>query len=626
MRQKLRRYWLVALTVGVGILCLALLLFGQNTLTAWIASGFAVLVAVLQFVGMVRDLFRGHIGIDVLAISAIIATVAVGEYWAALVVVLMLSGGEALEDYAADRAGRELNALLRRAPQVAHLAVENEALRDVPVAEVRAGDRLLVRAGEVVPVDGVLESSLGSFDESQLTGESLPVDRVKGEGVLSGAVNGATPVTITASAVAADSQYQRIVQLVSEAAESRAPLVRLADRYAIPFTAVSYVIAGAAWFLSGDPTRFAEVLVVATPCPLLIAAPVAFIAGMSRSSRAGIIVKGAAVLEQLSRARTVAFDKTGTLTHGTPTISEVRPVGELSKSRLLELVASAEQYSVHVVAATLVQEARRRGLSISAATGVQETTGQGVRGNIDGQDVVVGKRAFLETLGIPVNHPPPDSGQMAVYAAVAGRFAGDILMEDPVRDSARDSVSQLARLGIDRVLMVTGDAEATAHTVAEKVGITEVVAECLPQDKVTVIQKIQQRPVIMVGDGVNDAPVLAAADVGIAMGAKGSTAASETADAVIMLDDVSRVVHAVTIGRQTTAVALQAILVGIGLSVALMLVATTGVLPAIVGAGLQEVVDLITILYALRGLQERSDRRLKPTRAPLPHPLPQNVR
>ncbi|HSP75388.1 MAG TPA: HAD-IC family P-type ATPase, partial [Cryobacterium sp.] len=326
----IRRYPLVATTVLVGLIGVVLALVGQTDAVRWLFSGFGLLVAGYEAVGMVRQLRRGTLGIDVLAIMAIIATVLVGEYVATLIIVLMLTGGAALEDFAVNRAKRELDALLQRAPQIAHrlgagAGSANGEVEDVPATDVRPGDLLLVRPAEIVPVDGELVSASAAFDESSLTGESLPVEREAGDAVLSGSINGQSAATIRATATAANSQYQQIIALVEGAAASKAPVVRLADRYAVPFTAVSLFIAGLAWIFSGDPVRFAEVLVVATPCPLLISAPVAFMGGMSRAARNGIIVKGGGVLEMLSRAKTVVFDKTGTLTHGTPTIARVLP-------------------------------------------------------------------------------------------------------------------------------------------------------------------------------------------------------------------------------------------------------------------------------------------------------------
>jgi len=599
----IRRYPIVAITVLVAAVGGILALTGFETAAQWLISGFALVDAAMQAWDMIKNLIGGQWGIDALAIMAIIATVSVGEYWASLVIVLMLSGGEALEDYAAGRAQREMKSLLDRSPQTAHRLVDDAGtIDDIAVTEVAVGDRLLVRPSELVPVDGILESDAGTFDESSLTGESLPVERAKGEALLSGSLNGEHAVIMRASALAQDSQYQRIVALVADAAESRAPLVRLADRYAVPFTAVSLALAGLAWLLSGDPVRFAEVLVVATPCPLLIAAPVAFMGGMSRASRFGIIVKGGGTLEQLSRARTAAFDKTGTLTHGDPTVVDVRPSGGFTEDELFTLVASAETHSSHVLATAIVDAAQERGLALQTVASAREEATNGVVAMIGGRDVVVGKLLFVTEHAPDAVATPILSGEMSVYVAVDGGFAGAIVLSDRVRENARSTITTLGTLGISRFLMLTGDSTDTARHIAADVGIDEVHAELLPQDKVEILKAISQRPVIMVGDGVNDAPVLAVADVGIAMGARGSTAASESADVVIVLDDIAKSAEAMAIGQRTMRVALQSIWLGIGLSAGLMLFAAFGFLPAIVGAALQEVVDLATILNALRAL------------------------
>jgi heavy metal translocating P-type ATPase len=616
-----RRYPIVALTLLVAAIGGALALTGNLVAAQWLISGFALFVAAIQAWDMIKNLIGGQWGIDALAIMAIIATVSVGEYWASLVICLMLSGGEALEDYAEGRARRELSALLDRAPQTAHRLINEEGeIEDISVADVVVGDRLLVRPSEVVPVDGVLESDAASLDESSLTGESLPVERVQGEALLSGSLNGTYAIVITASALAEDSQYQRIVALVADAAESRAPLVRLADRYAVPFTVASLLIAGVAWWVSGDPVRFAEVLVVATPCPLLIAAPVAFMGGMSRASRFGIIVKGGGTLEQLSRARTVAFDKTGTLTHGDPTVVAVRPTDLFTEDELFALVASAETYSSHVLATAIVEDARARGLTLFSAVNAREEATNGVVAEINGQEVAVGKFRFVQEHAQEAETTVIASGEMSVYVAVDGRYAGAIVLSDRLRENAVPTVAALKALGIERFLMLTGDATDTARHVADEVGIHEVHAELLPEGKVDIVKAIKERPVVMVGDGVNDAPVLAVADVGIAMGARGSTAASESADVVIVLDDISKTAEAMAIGKRTMRVALQSIWLGIVLSFGLMLLAAFGFLPAIVGAAMQEVVDLATILNALRALGGRNSGRAAVTAKESPAP------
>ncbi|HET6672736.1 MAG TPA: heavy metal translocating P-type ATPase [Agromyces sp.] len=611
-----RRYSVVTLTLAIGILGILLAVTGQGWLVAWIFSIYALGIAAWQAVGMVRDILRGHWGLDILAVTAIIATVLVGEYIAALIVVLMLTGGEALEDYAGRRAKRELDALLTRAPQQAH-RVDGSRFVDVPIDEVEQGDVLLVRPSEIVPVDGIMRSAETSVDESSLTGESLPVEKHAGDELLSGSVNGPVAFEMTATARAADSQYQQIVALVEQASASKAPMVRLADRYAIPFTVFSLLLAGVAWWVSGDPVRFAEVLVLATPCPLLIAAPVAFMGGMSRASRNGVIVKGGGVLEQLSRAKTAVFDKTGTLTYGTPELVAVRPEPGFGSDELLGLVASAEQYSSHVLASSMIDAATARGLHLVEADAAREAATNGVVARIAGREVVVGKFAFVQEHAPESRRTEIAPGELAIYVAVDGRYAGALLARDQLRENARATLERLDALGVHHSMMLTGDAQATADHIAAELGLERVRAECLPADKVSEVAAITERPVIMVGDGVNDAPVLAAADVGIAMGAKGATAASESADAVILVDDISRTAKAVEIGHDTVRIALQSIWLGIIVSVGLMLVAAFGYIPATIGALLQEVVDLIAILAALRAIGSRRDAR-EPARSAAP--------
>jgi heavy metal translocating P-type ATPase len=605
--RLLTRYPVITITVIVGLIVLGLDLAELERASRWVATLYVSGFIAWTLVGMVRDVMRGHVGLDVLAVVAMVATLAVGEYIAALIIVLMLSGGEALEDYAGRRAKKELTALLDRSPQIAHVIVRpddttSDEVRDAAADDVRIGDVLLVRPSEIVPVDGVLLTASGSFDESSLTGESMPVSRDAGEEVLSGAVNGSRAVRIRAVRRSADSQYQQIVALVRDAQESRAPVVRLADQFAIPFTAVSLVIAGAAWGISGDPARFAEVLVLATPCPLLIAAPVAFLGGLSRAAKAGIIIKGGAVIEQLARVRSAAFDKTGTLTQGRPDLVDVRPATGFDADEVLRLAASAEQYSSHVLAEGIRRAAHERGLAIESAADAREVATNGVTATIGGCTVVVGKPAYVASLAPDTQRAELEPGQAAAYVSVDGRFAGALVLADDVRPESRAVVSWLRDHGVERIVMLTGDAHATGASIASDVGITDVHAELLPPEKVHLAAQLRPRPVLMVGDGVNDAPVLAAADIGIAMGAKGATAAGDAADAVILKDSLAKVVDAVSIGRHTLRVAYAAIWIGIGISIALMLVATTGLIPAVAGALIQELVDLATILYALRAL------------------------
>ncbi|MFE6733841.1 heavy metal translocating P-type ATPase [Microbacterium sp. NPDC057650] len=626
MRTVLRfvkRYPVVPLTVLVAIVVLVLHATGSALAAQVIATVYVAAFMLWTIVGMVRSLLKGQFGLDILAVVAMGATLAVGEYVASLIVVLMLSGGEALEDFASYRARRDLNALLERSPQRAHLLSADGSLQDVPIDRVVEGDVLLVRPSEIVPADAALLDDSAEFDESSLTGESLPVTKSAGDEVMSGSVNGDDAVRLRVLRPAEQSQYQQIVKLVAAAEDSRAPVVRLADRYAVPFTIVSLLIAGVAWAVAGDAARFAEVLVLATPCPLLIAAPVAFLGGLSQTSRRGIIVKGGAVLEQFGRIRSAAFDKTGTLTRGRPALIDVRPAPGFEAADVLRDAASAEQYSTHALADGIRAAAEARGLMLLPGSRAQEAATNGVTAVIDGRTVVVGKPAYIDALTPDLVREDLQPGEAAAYVAIDGRYAGALILSDALRPESGAVVGWLREHGVERIAMLTGDARPTAESVAASIGVTEVHAELLPADKVRLASEITPRPMLMVGDGVNDAPVLAAADVGVAMGAKGATAAGEAADAVIVADSLSRLVDAMRIGRHTLIVATTAIVIGIVLSVGLMLIATTGVIPAVAGALIQELVDLATILYALRALRPPKGTELGSVPSSAPASVPQ---
>jgi len=592
----LRRYLLVWSTVALAGIVGLLLLTPLSWLAPWIAGGYALAVAARSGLSMLRSLRSGSWGLDVLAVAAIVSTVVLGDYWAALVVVLMLTSGEALEDFAARRARSEVSALLERAPRVAHVERDGE-VADVDVDDVVAGDRLAVRPGEVIPVDGVLLTA-ASLDEASVTGESLPVWRAAGSSVMSGAVTTDTVVAMRATATAADSEYQAIIDLVRAAADSKAPFVRLADRVAIPFTVGAFVLGVSAWLISGDPARLAEVLVVATPCPLLIATPVAFIAGMSRAAARGVIIKGGAALEQLARIRSAAFDKTGTITRGVPIVVRVEALLD-DVGGVLGVAAALEASSAHVLARAVVDEAAQRSVVVPHATEISEQVAQGVSGIVDGVPVRAGKLAFVAAEAHP-EWSALAAGETAVHVSRDGRLMGRIVLADAVRDESATTIARLKELGVDHLVMLTGDAVDTAVQVGSLVGLDDVRAGLLPADKVAAVRELAPRPAMMVGDGVNDAPVLASADVGVAMGARGATAASESADVVVLVDDLGRVLDALLIARRTIRIAYQSIGIGIGLSVLLMVTASFGVLPAIVGAALQEVVDVIAILNGLR--------------------------
>ncbi len=584
-------------------LCVAVIagvssLIGQATWGNVLIGAFSIFMACRLLIDIIRDLRGGTYGVDILAAVAIIATIAVGEYWATIIIVIMMTSGEALEKYAAQRAKAELTSLLERAPKITHLKTDTTT-RDIPIGDVKIGDLLVIKPGEIIPVDAIISEGSSSIDQSSLTGESLPVDKTVGDELMSGSVNGDSALTIKALRTAHDSQYAQIVELVKAAGDSRAPFVRMADRYAVPFTIISFAIAGFAWWSSGEALRFAEVLVVATPCPLLLGAPIALISGMSRSARHGIIVKSGAVLEQLSRIKAAAFDKTGTLTQGSLSIDAIHPHGRISEKELLQLAASAEKSSAHIMAAAVVTAAEARGLSLLSASHVSELTARGVIAHIKGDTILVGKASFLTGEGVHM----PDAAEhdaTAIYVARNRTYLGSITLADTVRDNSHSTITRLKKLGVLHTLMLTGDNAATAEKIARIIGITDVRAELLPADKVKSVASFAHRPIMMVGDGVNDAPVLAASDVGIAMGARGATAASESADVVILLDDISKSAEAIAIAQRTIHIAWQSIMIGIAISIILMLIAATGLIPAIIGAILQEVVDVVVIINALR--------------------------
>lgn len=605
--ELFKRYPLVAATLVVGAVGIVMAFTDANEHVWLLFTAYAGGVGLLEAKGMVQDMLKGHFGLDILAVVAIFATLLVGEQIAAMVIVLMVTGGEALEDYAAARAQRDLTQLLEKIPQLAH-RVTGTNIEAITVDGVNIQDLLLVRPGEIVPVDGTLEEDYAAVDEAQLTGEGIPVEKNRGDRLLSGSVNGRSAFHMLATETADQSQFQQIAKLVSQAQEEKAPTVRLADRYAVPFTVFSLALAGAAWWISGDSTRFAEVLVLATPCPLLIAAPVAFIGGMSRSAKNGIIVKSGTVLEQLGKAKTVVFDKTGTLTVGMPTIVSVNSVNGHTADELLQLAGSAEQYSAHVLAASVLGEARSRELELFTAEHAEEKATFGVQARIGDNNIRVGKHSFISEVDPSLTQVDLAPGELAIYVSINNRYAGNIIAADQVRTNAKRTLEDLNALGVTGTVMLTGDAHQTANHVANELGITSVFSECLPADKVTAIGNLTDRPVIMVGDGVNDAPALAIADVGIAMAARGSTIASESADAVILVDDLSKVADAVQYGRDTLRIALQSIWAGIILSVILMSIAAFGFIPATVGAASQELVDLVAILAALRALGPRTPK------------------
>ncbi len=578
----------------------------------WAASVAVMLVPLT--VSVARTLLRGDVGVDAIALVAMASALALQEYLAGAVVALMLAGGNALEEYAAGHARRELTRLLERMPRVAHVRRGGE-IAEVPVAEVEPGDVVVVRAGEVVPVDGVVARGEATVDESALTGEPLPITRSAGREIRSGTSNAADAFDLRATRREAESAYAGIVRLVREAQAQRAPFVRLADRYAAIFLPVTLAVAGLAWAVSGDPVRFLAVMVVATPCPLILAAPIALLAGVSRAARRGVIVKGSGVIEQLGRARSVLLDKTGTVTLGAPALERVVAFDGASEDDVLRLAASLDQLSAHVLAEALVRAAEDRGLALTAPESVREGRGQGVEGLVDGCRVTVGSPAWLAERGYTAAAEAARSldgrvaaGLATILVGVDGTVTGAVVMGDRLRDDAGGLVDALRAQGIRHVALATGDRRSVADAVGGSLGVDRTYAELAPEDKVEIVRAIRADPklvpVVMVGDGINDAPALARADVGIALGAGGATVASQTADAVVIQDRVDRIVDALAIGRRSLSIARQSVVFGMGLSLVAMGFAAAGYLAPVAGALLQEGIDVAVILNALRALRE----------------------
>ena len=551
-------------------------------------------ISVLLLMEIFEDWKSGRYGVDILAVIAIVSTILINNYWAEWMILVMSTGGETLEDYATGQASKELRSLLNNTPRIANKLV-NGQITAVKVDELHIGDIVLIKPGQQVPVDGEIVKGTSSFDQSSLTGESVPVTKKPGDNLMSGSVNGDAAVQMKVTKEAKDSEYQSIVALVKSAQAQPAKFVKMADRYAVPFTIISLIIGGVAWAVSGDATRFAEVMVVASPCPLLIAAPVALVSGMSSMSAHHIIVKSGPTLEKLARAKTFAFDKTGTLTENQLVVDQVVPAEDfVSKDELQGLAASVEQQSSHVIASSLVKATNKD--LIKPVTNLKETTAQGVEGDVDGKHVKVGKLKFVAP-----DHEKIDINSTAVFVSINDQFAGYITLMDEMRSETPDTIARLKRQGAQDIMMLTGDHKAVAEKVGNKAGITDIRADLLPSEKIKAIKEVPKdlRPVVMTGDGVNDAPSLTAADVGIAMGAKGATAASESADAVIMVNDLSKINDAVAISKHTMKVANIDVLTAIGVVIIIELIAFTGVIPAFWGAILQEVVDMITISLGL---------------------------
>lgn len=568
----------------------------------WTAGVVPALVVLV--VEILRGLRAGEAGLDIVAALSMSAALVFGETLAAAVIALMYSGGTFLEAFAEGRARREMYDLLSRVPRTA-TRYRDGGIEEVPLDAIVPGDRLLIRQGDVVPADGTVASETAFLDTSALTGESLPVRLAHGDDAMSGSTNAGEAFDLTATHEAKDSTYAGIVRLVEEAQASRAPMSRLADRWSLGFLAVTVGIAFAAWWVSGDPVRAVAVLVVATPCPLILAVPVALVAGLSRAASFGVLIKGAGTLETMARIRTLILDKTGTLTEGRPQIVSIDSHEGMAENDILRLAASLDQASKHPVAQAVVAAAKERGFSLPVPSDVAEIAGEGVVGHVEGRNVIVGGDAFVASrVGRrPGDHSAIAAGSVLVAVAVDGRMAGHLVMSDPLREGAGAMLDGLRREGVARILLATGDRAEVAERVTEGLGINGLRAGLTPDQKVLlVLTECKRGPVMMVGDGVNDAPALAAADVGVAMGARGAAAAAEAADVVLLVDHLDRLGSGIQIARGARRIAVQSVVAGISLSVLGMIAAAFGYLTPVQGALLQEAIDVAVILNALRAL------------------------
>ncbi|HEX7750564.1 MAG TPA: heavy metal translocating P-type ATPase [Bordetella sp.] len=606
-----------SLTVTAGVFAVAAGLLLAGAILAW-TGRFHVAhllwalgaLSVLGFVlyDVACSLIRREAGIDVLAAVAIVGAILLGEYLSAIAIAVMFASGRALESFAQARAGREMSALLARAPRNAY-RMQSDALICIGLDEVRIGDRLLVRAGDAVPVDGLVQSSSATLDESVLTGESVPVERHLGDVLRSGAVNAGAPFEMLATETAQRSTFAGIARLVESARTSRAPATRLADRYALWFVPISLGLAGIAWLVSDSPVRALAVLVVATPCPLILAVPVALVSGMSNCARRGILIKGGAALEGLARAKALFFDKTGTLTGGQARLVQIQADAQVDKAQVLRTAASLDQVSAHITASAIVSAARERGLQLSLPIEVNEEPGAGLAGMVEGASVRVGtpdfvcrslptpgwSAAFLATVG--------SEGGSAVFVARDGKVIGALHLADQIRVETSRALRMLRQVGIERMVMLTGDRRDVATAIGAAVGVDEIRAELDPAGKLAALGEVPAGVIsIMVGDGINDAPALAAAGVGVAMGARGAAASSEAADVVLLVDRLDRLAEAVYLAKASRRIAMQSVALGMGMSLIAMAVAAAGYLAPVYGAALQEIIDVIAIANSLRAL------------------------
>jgi len=565
-------------------------------------------MALMMFWEMIQTLREGKYGVDILAITAIVATLAVGEYWASLMILIMLTGGDSLEDYAAGKANQELKSLLDNSPQKAH-RLNGENLEDVSVEEINVGDELVVKPGELVPVDGLVKTGTSTVDESSLTGESKPIEKNPGDELMSGSVNGDGSLKMVAEKTVADSQYQTIVNLVKESAARPAHFVRLADRYAVPFTLIAYLIAGVAWFVSKSPTRFAEVLVVASPCPLILSAPIALVAGMGRSSRHGVVIKSGTMVEKLASAKTIAFDKTGTLTKGIPAVTDIVTF-DGNENELLTITAAIENGSQHPLASAIMRKAEENGLNFKGIVveEFQSITGKGVKAKVNNQMYYVGSPNLFEELHKTIESNIKENitrmqieGKTVMVLGTEKEILSLIAVADEMRETSRDVINKLNHIGIETV-MLTGDNERTAQAIGKQVGVSDIKADLLPEDKLNFVKKLREKhqSVAMVGDGVNDAPALAAASVGVAMGGAGTDTALETADIALMSDDLSKLPYTIKLSRKALVIIKQ----NITFSLAIKLVALLLVMPGWLTLWIAIFADMgATLLVTLNSLR-----------------------
>jgi heavy metal translocating P-type ATPase len=571
----------------------------------WTAATVPVLVVLL--IEILVSLRRGDVGLDIVAALSMLAALVFAEYLAAVVVAVMYSGGQYLESFAERRANREMTALLARVPR-STLRQRNGRLEEVALEEVEPGDRLVIRKGDVVPVDGAVVDGVAVLDQSALTGESMPVQQKVGDPVLSGSTNAGEAFHLAATRRAAESTYAGIVRLVAAAQRSRAPMSRLADRYAMVFLAATVALAGAAWAWTGDPIRAVAVLVVATPCPLILAVPVAIVSGLSRAAKQGILIKGGQALETLARVRSLVIDKTGTLTHGRARVVSIDVASGQSADELLRIAASLDQASKHMIAQAIVEEAQKKGLQLAVPGDVVETAGEGLEGRVEGHHVVVGGYRFVSErvlgVGLALWRADRPAGAAAVAVGIDGKFAGVLILADELRAGTQALLQSLRALGVERIVLATGDRHDVAELVARGLSIDALRSELTPDQKtLVVLSERKHGPVMMIGDGVNDAPALAAADLGVAMGAKGAAASAEAADVVLLVDQLDRILPAMEIARRSRFIALQSVYAGIGLSVAGMIAAALGFISPVQGAVMQELIDIAVILNALSSLR-----------------------